>query len=343
MKVRVSGLAVNTTYQFQTVTTSKADGLALVTPAYSELLSVVTESATTAVTNDLIKQSIYDETGSAADGTLLVASVEGGTYPITAWVGEDLASPWARVDLNQIYSASTHENLQLQGDEELTLWSYGGLLGNYVNVQQIAAPTGTEQPALPDSCSLDTLAGYHVDLKIDLNVFGVAAYHNPPDTAHSLMLYLEEQAPGDETAVESIRRYNRRTGSWETASWFLGQPAGVDFPITAGESYLIYMERDVDDVYFEGIALGAAVDLMPGLNLVCLPTAENGFDYSSYEMLEGLGTEAEVSSLKRYTYADAWQTTSWFLGSASGALYSTNRGIGYLVNMKEATSDWRPY
>ena len=258
-------------------------------------------------------------------------------------MGEDLASPWARVDLNEIYSTVTHENLQLLGGEALTLWAFGGMLGNYVNVQNVVAPTGTEQPALPDSCSLSTQSGYHVDLKIDLNVVGVAAYHNPTRTAHSLLLQLEDQAPGDTTAVDSIRRYNPQTGTWETASWFLGQAAGFDFPIEPGESYLVYMEQDVDDVWIEGIALGATVDLTPGLNLVCLPTTEDGFDYTSYEMLQDLGTETEVSSLKRYTSSDGWQTTSWFFGVPRGALYSTSRGEGYLVNMKEAISDWRPY
>jgi hypothetical protein len=229
------------------------------------------------------------------------------------------------------------------GGEELILWSFGGVLGNYVNVQEIGAPTGTEQAALPDSSSLSTQSGYYADLKIDLNVIGMAAYHNPARTAHSLMLDMEEQAPGDTTAVESIRRYNRQTGTWETASWFLGQAAGFDFPIEPGESYLVYMEQDVDDVWFEGIALGATVDLTPGLNLVCLPATEDGFDYTSYEMLEDLGDETQVSSVKRYTAAAGWETTSWFVGSASGMLYSTSRGEGYLVNMKEAISDWRPY
>jgi hypothetical protein len=154
---------------------------------------------------------------------------------------------------------------------------------------------------------------------------------------------VKEQAGGDASVVENIKRYNRQTGTWETASWFLGVPAGVDFAIKAGEAYLIYMKQDMDDVWFEGIAHGAAIDLAPGLNLVCLPTAEEDFEYNSYEMLEDLGDETEVSSIRRYDSTQGWQTTSWFLGSAAGAEYNTSTGEGYLIYMNQNKLNWRAY
>ena len=157
MKVSVSGLAANTTYYFQVKTTAKANGLVLLTPLYPEMLEVVTESADAIVVNDSIKQMIYDENGIPADGALLVASVTGGDYPVTAWVGQDLVSPWGRVDLNRIYSESTHENLQLLGGEELTLWSFGGQLGNYLNIQKVPLPIGGEQTALRTAAYLSEL------------------------------------------------------------------------------------------------------------------------------------------------------------------------------------------
>ena len=76
-----------------------------------------------------------------------MASVTGCDFPVTAWVGQGVVSPWARVDLNQLYSSTTHENVQLVGGEELTLWSFGGQLGNYVNIQKVALPSGGEQVA----------------------------------------------------------------------------------------------------------------------------------------------------------------------------------------------------
>jgi hypothetical protein len=343
MKVMVTGLESNKTYRFQTVTTSKTNGLVLFTPAYPVVFEVTTEATTFVVNNDVIRQQIYDEDGYDADGSLLVASVTGGDYPITAWVGQDVSSPWARVDLNNVYSELTHENLQLLGGEELTLWSFGGQLGNYVNIQRIPVTTGTEQVALSSASNLSKETGYPVDLKVDLNIIGLPSYSNPSFTSHSLLLYLKEQAGGDPNVVENIKRYNRQTGTWETASWFLGVPAGVDFAIKAGEAYLLYMGQDVNDMWFEGIAHGAAIDLTPGLNLVSLPVAEQDFEYSSYEMLEDLGDESQVSSIRRYDSTQGWQTTSWFLGSASGVEYNTSRGEGYLIYMNQEKLNWRAY
>jgi len=342
MKVRVSGLEANKTYGFQVLTISKADGLALFTPVYPQVLEVVTETADSVVVNDPIKQMIYDEDGSPVDGALLVASVTGGDYPVTAWVGQDIASPWARVDLDRIYSELTHENLQLLGGEELTLWSFGGQLGNYVNIEKIPPLTGDDQVALPDASYLSRELGHYLDLKVDLNLVGLPVHLTPALTSHSLLLYVKEQASGDASVVENIKRYNRQTGTWEKASWFLVVPAGVDFAIKAGEAYLIYMKQDMDDVWFEGMAHGAAIDLAPGLNLVCLPAAREEFQYSSYEMLEDLGDESQVSSIRRYD-PTGWQTTSWFMGSASGAEYNTIKGEGYLIYMNQEKLNWRPY
>jgi len=343
MKIRVSGLQANTTYQFQTVTISKTNSLALFAPSYPQLMQVTTESANATVANDSVKQQIYDEGGNDADGTLLVVSVEGGEYPVTAWAGDAVSSPWAQVDLNQVYSQLTHENLQLLGGEELTLWAFGGLLGNYVNVQKCPSPTASVQVALPDASHLNTASGYHLDLNIDLNVIGMPVHPKTALTSYSLLLYLKQQAGGNPTVVESIRRYNAQTGTWETASWFLGVPAGVDYPIKAGESYLIYMSQSMNGVWFEGIARGAAVDLSIGLNQLSLPAPEAGFDYTSYEMLQDLGDENQVSSIKRYNSTQGWETTSWFLGSASGELYSTSTDEGYLIYMQEKKVEWRAY
>jgi hypothetical protein len=261
-------LEAGKTYRFQTVTTSNSTGLVLVNPVYFQALEVVTESAGPSVQNDSIKQKIFDELGNPADGALVLVSVEGGDYPVSAWVDSSLSDPWAQADLSQLYSKNTHQPLTLSGDEEVTLWSFGGNLGNYVNIQKIGAPTGAAQTALPEDVYLDTKLGYYRDLEIDLNITGLAVYANP-----------------------GFRRYNRGTGSWETASWFLGQPAGVDFDIEPGEAYLIYMARDITNIWFEGFALGAAVDLSPGLNLSCVPAAKQSFTYDSYEMLTGLGAE----------------------------------------------------
>ena len=62
-------------------------------------------------------------------------------------------------------------------------------------------------------------------------------------------------------------------------------------------AYLIYMSRDLNDVWFEGTAVGAAVDLAPGLNMASLPAHGPGLVYSSYDMLQDLGGEDTVKNI----------------------------------------------
>jgi hypothetical protein len=60
-------------------------------------------------------------------------------------------------------------------------------------------------------------------------------------------------------------------------------------------------------------------------------------------MLQSLGDESMVASVKRYDSSGVWQTTSWFLGSPSGVNFATSEKEGYLIHMKEAKEQWRPY
>jgi hypothetical protein len=241
------------------------------------------------------------------------------------------------VDLNNVY-------LQLAGGEELTLWSFGGQLGHYVNVQGIPVPSGVVEVALPEASYLSRETGRYLDLKVDLNIVGIPVHSTPAFTSYSLLLYLKEQAGGDAGAIESIKRYNPDTGTWQMTSWLdEDHPGGPDFPIKAGEAYLIYMGQNMNAVRFEGPACGAAVHLRTGLNLVALPWAEEGFPYTSYDMLEAIGDQTEVTSARSYDYIYGWQTTAWFLRSVSGVEFDTRPEEGYLIYMKEDQWNWRAY
>jgi hypothetical protein len=258
-------------------------------------------------------------------------------------VGDGIASPWAVVSLNRLYSSQTHNSLQFLGGEELSLWSFGGRLGNTVNIQETSAPDGEEHEAFRSSSYLSGQSGYTVDLMVDLNVIGFPVELTPSLTSYGLLLYLKEQASGS-TIVDSVKRYNKQTGRWDTASWFSEQPAGDDFPIKPGEGYLVYMKENLSGVSFEGIPVGSVVDLLPGLNLVGLPANDNpGFSYGSYEMLESLGDDQQVDKIRRYTPADGWQFTTWLDGQPAGDLFNTSPGEGYFIYMKEGKENWRPY
>jgi hypothetical protein len=50
----------------------------------------------------------------------------------------------------------------------------------------------------------------------------------------------------ENTRVTSIQRLNNDTGSFETASFKDGVPAGFDFPVVQGEGYIVFMKQVVE-------------------------------------------------------------------------------------------------
>jgi len=82
-------------------------------------------------------------------GALLLGEVEGGSYPITGWVGEYIPQPWAILFLDNIYSEATHENLDLLGGEVITLESIGGFMGFRRLSATVPAQTGIIQTLDP--------------------------------------------------------------------------------------------------------------------------------------------------------------------------------------------------
>ena len=95
------------------------------------------------------------------------------------------------------------------------------------------------------------------------------------------------------------------------------------------------MKRDLNNLWFEGIACGLLIDLKRGLNLVSLPASNGPLQYTSYDMLENIGDESLVSSIQRYDSTLSWQTTSWFAGLPSGENFDTLAGEGYIIYMNE--------
>jgi len=140
MKVRVSGLTPDTTYFFQTITTSTLTYDVTHYPEAAPFLPVTTErrvartraagSVEVALTNDLIYRNCYLPDGiTPAEGTLLIAGVAGSTYPVSAFVGDGLAPPGASVDLNNLFSSENHQTRALSGGEPLTLTRFMGIHG----------------------------------------------------------------------------------------------------------------------------------------------------------------------------------------------------------------------
>ncbi|BBO84831.1 hypothetical protein DSCO28_53970 [Desulfosarcina ovata subsp. sediminis] len=153
MKVMVTGLQPDTTYYFQTITTSKSTADVTSEPAAAPLTSVTTETSTVRTyedgtdilpfSNDVIVEDCYLEDGTTpADGSLLIATVAGGQYPITAFIGDGVDSPYALIDLNNMFSRESSENLDLEQGENLTLVNFGGLNGNSVVSHRVPSDLG---------------------------------------------------------------------------------------------------------------------------------------------------------------------------------------------------------
>ena len=143
MKVRVTGLAFDTTYYFQTITTSKSTSDITLYPGTAPFMAVTTEVQTVRTytsgsdvlpfSNDIIIEECYLEAGvTPAEGTLLMATVTGGNYPLTAFIGDGVDLPYALIDLNNMYSRETFETLDLMQGENLTLLNFRGITGNSI-------------------------------------------------------------------------------------------------------------------------------------------------------------------------------------------------------------------
>lgn len=140
MKVMVTGLEADTTYYFRTVTTSKSTTETSIYPE-NELMSVATENQTARThsdggsvqffSNDMIIEPCYLADGvTPAEGTLLVGTAAGGHYPITSFVGDGVALPYARIDLNNIFGRDSNRNFSLAEGQNLTLVNFRGMAGN---------------------------------------------------------------------------------------------------------------------------------------------------------------------------------------------------------------------
>lgn len=136
MKVTVNGLSPDTEYCYQTVTTSKSSSDITITPATPEkvltkLLTVRTyfDDLTQNIkpfANDLILFPVFEtDQQTYSEGSLLVAEGPGGTK-LSAFIGDGIASPYALIDLNNLFSADTKVNLDLLGCETLILREFKG-------------------------------------------------------------------------------------------------------------------------------------------------------------------------------------------------------------------------
>lgn len=207
MKVRVTGLAPDTTYYFKTITTSNSTKETTDYPDAAPFISVTTESETVRTyesggdvlpfSNDLIIKPCYLDDGTTfAEGTLLLATVAGGSHPITAFVGDGVELPNALIDLNNVFGRGTFENLDLSQGVNITLLNFRGLEGNSIITYEV-----------PEDQSLSEVKPAEFALKAGWNM--VSFQLEPGDTSVDTVVL---DPLGDK--VDAVWAYDASNGQW---------------------------------------------------------------------------------------------------------------------------------
>lgn len=175
LSVRAAGLAPDTDYCVQTVTTSLFSSLTATAPTPPLIVHTAAKTVRSkaagpgdpneiAFSNDLTKLEITrSDPNAATNGALVLLKVAGAASPLSAFVGDgvdDDADPnsptgLALFDLNNVYSASTGESLDLKGDggEEISARALGSPEGFVTVHARIVPPDhGLNEVALPAAC-----------------------------------------------------------------------------------------------------------------------------------------------------------------------------------------------
>jgi hypothetical protein len=259
MKVRVTDLQPDTTYYFMTITTSKSTEETTDYP--DTAMSVTTESETVRTyesgedtlpfSNDVITEPCYlDDGTTSAEGTLLLATLEGGNYPLTAFVGDGVDPPYAMIDLNNVFSRETHENLDLFQGKKVTLVNLRGLAG---------AGDSIVTHEVPEDLSLS---------EVKLPEFGLKA------GANFISFQLEPQDTGTVTVLDPIIDKISAVWAYDAANekWIFYDHSGPSFlnrlyDLHSCTGYWLIMD-DEASCLINGIFSTSPIQLMPGSNLV---------------------------------------------------------------------------
>jgi len=323
MKVMVTGLEPDSTYYFMTITTS--DGVSYY-PDAAPFISVTTESETVRTyesggdvlpfSNDLIIEPCYlDDGATFAEGTLLLATVAGGSHPITAFVGDGVDSPNAVIDLNNVFSRDTFENLDLSQGLNLTLLNFRGLEGNSIVTHVV-----------PEDQSLSEVKPPEFGLKAGWNMVSFQLEPIVPDVETVLAPIIDK--------VNSIWAYDTQNDKWLT--YFPGGPPFFNTLVELHSfcGYWVDMD-DADSLMVNGGFSSDPILLHAGWNMVA---------YRSIATLELLDAIVSIKDKLNSIWAYDTQNDKWLTYFPDGppffnTLEHIKPGKAYWLDMKE-TCGW---
>jgi hypothetical protein len=175
MKVRVAGLAPNTTYYVRSATVDPAVPTSI---GFSPLQQVTTAATVVpyltaadgtlqGAGNDLVSFNVYirpsDSDAVPGQGDLILLETPASPYPVSAFVGVGTTAPEGVVDLNNLFGADM-TSLVISGGEKAQLSIYrGGILSTLVHYRRMPMNSTTVNVSQP-------VKGFFADINLDGNV-----------------------------------------------------------------------------------------------------------------------------------------------------------------------------
>ena len=198
MRVEVSGLQPDTAYFFETLTLTPFTSY-FYPPAGQPALAVKTQKISKAISNETFAQQVFKpDTTTAASSAMLMMSVTGSPFPLTALVGDGASAQYGLVNSSNYYDGSG-TNLQLSGGEAMTVTALGGLMGRYSGAS--AVPTNDGQGAVKNL----TPATITLQSQTDTDADGIPDWY---EAKHNLTA---SDGDADDDTLTDLQEYQRGT------------------------------------------------------------------------------------------------------------------------------------
>jgi hypothetical protein len=162
----------------------------------------------------------------------------------------------------------------------------------------------------------------------DLNVFSYPGIVTSPQATCRVLL----ASLGTPDEAENLARFNPVTQQFETCD----HAGGANFPIVAGEGYVVWM-RTQKALRLADSTACRAVTVTAGLNLIGPPAS--GTDLTCFGLLTAFGEETVAAIQRFHPTTGVFETCGYFDVTGSGVQplgvdFPLVAGAGYLVHAK---------
>ncbi|MBN2372720.1 IPT/TIG domain-containing protein [bacterium] len=256
-------------------------------------------------------------------------------------------------------SNSTYTSVTIKGEEfnngaMVVLGGYELTQVMYIDpntltaVVQAGLPAGIYDLTItnPDGRSATLSPAFEVKETLVLSldfVPGLNTFSYPFQNSGSLTSYGLLEGYFSPQTVENICSYNKDTQEWMTTGWSdTGEAEGTEFTIQDGEGYLLYVNEDIQNVYFSGQYPSVSLDIREGFNIVSIALPQTA-NYDAFCMIDQIGYSKAISLSNYNQDSGKWGSAFWFFERRiAGDNFKVKNAKGYVVNMEEDVFDWSP-